>query len=88
MQVYIKENPPKERCVPGPQAYHPNIHYVEKSPAKYSIRPATSYASMFNDPTKKFPGPGQYNAQTASENRGGFYLSSRYKSPGNAVISR
>ena len=52
------------------------------------MRPVTQYASMFNDPTKKFPGPGAYNAQTASENKGGFYLSSRYKSPWNAVISR
>ena len=52
------------------------------------MRPVTQYASMFNDPTKKFPGPGSYNAQSASENKGGFYLSSRYKSPGNAVISR
>ena len=52
------------------------------------MRPMSQYASMFNDPTKKFPGPGAYNGQTASENKGGFYLSSRYKSPGNAVISR
>jgi hypothetical protein len=43
---------------------------------------------MFNDPTKLYPGPGSYNGQTASENKGGFYVSSRYKSPGNPVISR
>ena len=43
---------------------------------------------MFNDPTKLFPGPGSYNAQKTSENKNGFYISSRYKSPGNAVISK
>lgn len=43
---------------------------------------------MFNDPNKHFPGPGSYNATTASENKNGFYLSSRYKSPGSAVISK
>ena len=88
VQVYIKENPPRERCVPGPSAYNPNVTAIEKTNAQYSMRPNSQYASMFNDPTKKFPGPGSYNAQTASENKGGFYLSSRYKSPGNAVISR
>lgn len=43
---------------------------------------------MFNDPTKNFPGPGSYNAAKCSENKNGFYISSRYKSPGNPVISR
>lgn len=43
---------------------------------------------MFNDPTKNFPGPGSYNGNLASENKGGHYVSSRYKSPGNPVISR
>jgi hypothetical protein len=43
---------------------------------------------MFNDPTKNFPGPGSYNGQRTAENKNGFYISSRYKSPGNAVISR
>jgi hypothetical protein len=43
---------------------------------------------MFNDPTKHFPGPGSYNGQKASENHNGHYVSSRYKSPGNAIISR
>lgn len=74
--------------MPGPSAYNPNVTAIEKTNAQYSMRPNSQYASMFNDPTKKFPGPGSYNAQTASENKGGFYLSSRYKSPGNAVISR
>jgi hypothetical protein len=74
--------------VPGPAAYTPKPEATEKSPAKYSLRPCTSYASMFNDPTKLFPGPGHYNGQKCSENKGGFYISSRYKSPGNAVISR
>jgi hypothetical protein len=56
--VYIKENPPREKCVPGPAAYTPKPEAVEKSEARYSLRPCTSYASMFNDPTKNFPGPG------------------------------
>lgn len=43
---------------------------------------------MFNDPTKSNPGPGTYNGQTASENKNGFYLASRYRSPGSAVISK
>lgn len=87
-RVYIKENPAREKCVPGPSAYKPKIEFVEKTNAKYSMRPSTSYASMFNDPTKKFPGPGQYDGQKTSENKNGFYISSRYKSPGNAVISK
>lgn len=74
--------------MPGPAAYTPKPEILEKSPAKYSLRPCTSYASMFNDPTKHFPGPGSYNGAKASENHNGFYISSRYKSPGNAVISR
>lgn len=74
--------------MPGPAAYTPKPETVEKSEAKYSLRPCTSYASMFNDPTKNFPGPGSYNGQRAAENKNGIYISSRYKSPGNAVISR
>mmetsp|Transcript_8246 Transcript_8246/g.7655 ORF Transcript_8246/g.7655 Transcript_8246/m.7655 type:complete len:91 (+) Transcript_8246:417-689(+) len=41
---------------------------------------------MFQDPTKKFPGPGAYNALSAYENRNGKYVTSRHKSPGNVVI--
>lgn len=52
------------------------------------MRPYTTYASMFNDPTVKFPGPGTYNGHTASENKNGFTVYSKYKSPGGAVISR
>lgn len=41
---------------------------------------------MFNDPTKYFPGPGTYNGMVGNKN--GFCIDSRYKSPGNTVISR
>jgi len=43
---------------------------------------------MFWDPTKKFPGPGTYNGLNAYENKNGHYITSRYKSPGCAIISR
>jgi len=36
------------------------------------MRPYTTYASIFNDPTKPFPGPGTYNAQ--HEVKDGFCL--------------
>ena len=61
--------------MPGPSAYKPKLDYTEKAGAKYSLRPSTAYASMFNDPTKLYPGPGSYK-------------NSRYKSPGNAVMSK
>jgi hypothetical protein len=54
----LKENPPRDKSVPGPAAYTVKNSYVEKQGAAFSIRPNTSYASMFNDPTKKYPGPG------------------------------
>jgi hypothetical protein len=82
----LKENPPRDKSVPGPAAYHARTGFVERTGAAYSIRPNTGYASMFNDPTKSFPGPGQYNGMV--ENKNGFCIDSRYKSPGNAVISR
>ena len=60
--------------------------YVERAAASYSMRPNTGYQSIFHDPTKLFPGPGQY------ENRIDKNISacmiSRYKSPGTAVISK
>jgi hypothetical protein len=43
---------------------------------------------MFNDPNKKFPGPGAYKVTEVYENRNGHYVISRYKSPGCAIISR
>lgn len=43
---------------------------------------------MFFDPTKKFPGPGSYNATNATDNKLGFCMSSKFRSPGGPVISR
>ena len=43
---------------------------------------------MFVDPTKNFPGPGAYSGTGLIGNKTGSYFNSRYKSPGNAVISR
>jgi hypothetical protein len=74
--------------VPGPSAYVVNDDYVIKSSAAYSMRPNSNYASMFTDPTRKFPGPGQYNGQTATENKNGYTVYSKYKSSGAIVISR
>lgn len=84
----MKENPPRDKSIPGPAAYTVKNSYVEKSPAAYSLRPNSTYASMFNDPTKKFPGPGQYNGTAAMENKNGFTLYSKFRSSGAAVISR
>lgn len=52
------------------------------------MRPFSTYASMFNDPTVKNPGPGTYNGHLATENKNGFTVYSKYKSPGGAVISK
>lgn len=49
------------KCVPGPSVYKPKLDYTERAAAKYTLRPLTAYASMFNDPTKLNPGPGAYN---------------------------
>ena len=35
----------------------------------YSLRPHTTYSSMFMSPTKNNPGPGSYNFTTASDNK-------------------
>ncbi len=43
---------------------------------------------MFNDPTRKNPGPGYYDPSRALENKNGFTLSSKFKSSGAAVISK
>lgn len=74
--------------MPGPGNYSVNSSLVEKSGASFSLRPNTSYASMFVDPTKKFPGPGTYNATNATDNKLGFTVSSKFRSPGGPVISR
>jgi hypothetical protein len=58
----LKENPPRDKSVPGPAAYQPKTHYVERAAAAFSMRPMTTYVSIFNDPTKLNPGPGTYDA--------------------------
>jgi hypothetical protein len=62
--------------------------YVERNAPGYSLRPNTGYASMFNDPTKKFPGPGQYDPTKALENKNGYTLYSKFRSSGGVVISK
>ena len=74
--------------MPGPAAYNIKSDYVSRAAAAFSMRPSSNYASMFNDPTKKFPGPGQYNGQTATENKNGYTVYSKFKSSGAVVISR
>ena len=56
----MKENPPRDKSVPGPASYHAKTTYVEKQAAAYSIRPNTSFSSIFNNPIKLNPGPGHY----------------------------
>ena len=73
-RVYLKENPPRDRSVPGPGNYSIKTNFIEKRGAMYSIRPNTTYASMFIDPTKLFPGPGAYNASVATENHNGYTI--------------
>ena len=84
----MKENPPRDKDVPGPAAYQAKLNFIEKQAAAFSIRPNTKYASMFNDPTRANPGPGTYNATNATDSKNGYYLYSRYKSPGSVVISK
>ena len=43
---------------------------------------------MFVDPTKKFPGPGSYNATNATDNKLGHVVSSKFRSSGGPVIAR
>ena len=62
--------------------------FVEKQGAAFSIRPNTSYSSMFNDPTKKFPGPGSYDPMKAIENKNGYTVYSKFRSSGGVVISK
>lgn len=84
----MKENPPIDKSIPGPAAYVTKTAYTERAAAAYSFRPNTSYSSIFNDPTKHYPGPGSYNGHKASENNNGFYAASKYRSAGRAVISK
>lgn len=56
-KVYLKENPPRDKNVPGPGAYEQKS---EKSQIKYSIRPKTAVHSAFQNYTKGYPGPGTY----------------------------
>ena len=44
--------------MPGPSVYNVKSAYTEKASAAYSMRPNSNYASIFHDPTKKYPGPG------------------------------
>lgn len=87
-KVYLKENPPIDKNLPAPNFYKINSSFVERAPAAYSFRPNTSVGSMFSDPNKLFPGPGMYDGNKAFENKNGYYLYSKYKSPGNAIISK
>ena len=43
---------------------------------------------MFVDPTKKYPGPGSYNFTIATDNKNGFTLHSKFKSPGAISIAK
>ena len=89
IQVYIKENPPIDKSIPGPSAYVVKNRYVENQGASYSLRPNSSHMSMFVDPTKNYPGPGTYSGgENNGDNKKGFCLLSKYKSGGNAVISK
>ncbi len=84
----MRENPPRDKSVPGPAAYSSKTAYTERAAAAYSFRPNTGYSSIFNDPTKQFPGPGAYNGHMACENKNGYYAVSKYRSSGRAVISK
>ncbi|CDW71854.1 UNKNOWN [Stylonychia lemnae] len=86
--VYIRENPPRDKSVPGPAMYQIKSDYTLTSAAAYSMRPNSHYASMFNDPTVKFPGPGTYDGQAATENKNGYTIYSKFRSPGGAIISK
>ena len=56
--VYLVQNPPRDRAVPGPGAYTVRAEPGINS-SKYSIRPKTSSNGMLS-PSYKYPGPGTY----------------------------
>lgn len=52
------------------------------------MRPKTAIDSSFQNFTKNYPGPGTYNFTRATDNKNGFCMNSRFKSPTGTVISR
>lgn len=52
------------------------------------MRPNTQHASIFNNPTKKFPGPGTYDNLQHSQNKNGFTFEARFRSPTGAVVPK
>jgi hypothetical protein len=87
-KVYLKENPPVDITVPGPGQYEVKRNAVESSASRYSLRPKTAKDSSFQNPTRGFPGPGQYTQKASEGGPTGFIVNSKYKSGGCAVISR
>jgi hypothetical protein len=86
LQVYLKENPPKDKNIPGPGSYNCRPINSDRSNLAFSLRPRTSHGSPFIDYQKDNPAPGAYNEMKCVENKKGRYIVSNFKSPGAAVI--
>lgn len=85
-KVYLRENPPKDPCVPGPGKYLVKRESIERSPSRYSLSRKTIKDCSFQNIHKFVPGPGTYTT-SGSDSKKGFIMNARYKSNRNAVIS-
>ncbi len=87
-RVYLKDHPAPDLSIPGPGAYTGSYTQVEKNNGQFSLRPRTTFRSMFENPTKHVPGPGQYNGNKACENQNGYTTHSKFRSPGSVSFSQ
>lgn len=82
--VYLKENPVKDKSVPGPGSYKPD-HKCHQKSISFSLRPKTAFGSAFNNGKKSLPGPGNYEV-ASSISRTGHLFNAKYKTSGAPLI--
>lgn len=87
-KVYLKENPPSDPVIPGPGTYQPQNGAFNKTQSGFTLKSRNAVSSAFYVTNRYIPGPGTYNETRATDNNLGYYMSSRFKSPGGAVIPR
>ena len=61
-KVYLKEQPPPDKAIPGPGQYQINGTFGN-SGLQYSLRPRTG-DNIFSQRRKKSPGPGTYDPKS------------------------
>ena len=85
--VFLKQNPPRDPCIPGPGTYKIS-NDLGKDSVKFTMRPkTTALSTKFNIDAviSKIPGPGTYNAlPTISEK--GPQFNSKWKSSTASVF--